>query len=153
MKATQRKTPCASWRAIMAGLLMTTLAGCASTGGERPPNLTGTTWQWVETVAADDGKHTIIPTPEKFNLVFREDGTYAGLADCNVIGGRYAWEDGFQIQPGMSTRAFCGETSLDQTFLNLLEQVASAKGDEDDRLILEAKDGTKMIFRNGGSAP
>lgn len=137
--------------------LLLSPAGCRSTGeGKKPAAtpLTDITWQWVEFVEQDGGEMTTVPNPEKYTIVFRGDGTYHGMADCNLIRGSYAQEEGFKIVPGPSTMAYCGEHSLDKKYLELLGLAVAGGLDGKGRLVLEpARGTTRIIFRNGGVAP
>ena len=146
-----------NWFASTWILLLISMAGCMSTGEEQRPSaipLTDIEWQWVEALEQDDGQITTIPNPEKYTLVFRGDGTYHGMADCNRIGGSYAQEEGFKLVPGPSTMAYCGEQSLDLKYLKLLGLVVAGGLDSSSRLVLESTGGTpRIIFRNGGVAP
>jgi len=138
-------------------LLLLSPAGCLSTGkGKKPAAtpLTDITWQWVESVEQEGGALTTVPNPEKYTIVFRGNGTYHGMADCNRISGSYAQVEGFKIVPGPSTMAYCGEDSLDKKFLELLGLAVAGGLDGNGRLVLEpARGTTRIIFRNGGVAP
>lgn len=143
------------WLASVSLCLLLSLAGCRSTGEAKRPAaipLTDIEWQWVEAVEQDDGQITTNPNPEKYTLVFRGDGTYHGMADCNRIGGSYAQEEGFKLVPGPSTMAYCGEQSLDLKYLKLLGLVVAGGLDGSGRLVLESSRGTtRIIFHNGGA--
>ncbi|MFO7678972.1 MAG: META domain-containing protein [Chloroflexota bacterium] len=115
--------------------------------------LTDVVWQWVELVSQPAGT-TTVPNPENYTLIFREDGTFNGQADCNVILGTYATENGFSLMLGPSTMAFCGEESLDQQFLALLSSVAAGGPDGSGGFALETAGGAERLnFQNGGPAP
>ena len=67
--------------------------------------------------------------PKKYTIIFNTDGTFEGQADCNAISGTYSQENGFTITLGPSTLAFCGEDSLDQQYLTLLDNVVAGGPD------------------------
>lgn len=143
------------WTAAVLMFSLLALTGCHSTGEEKRPAaipLTDIEWQWVEAVEPDNGQMTTIPNPEKYTLVFRGDGTYHGMADCNRISGSYVQEEGFKLVPGPSTMAYCGDQSLDLKYLKLLGLVTAGGLDGSGRLMLESAGGTpRIIFRNGGA--
>jgi len=144
---------------VMYGLLFVfvLMMGCTSTGGEKVPRavlLTDILWQWIESVDQESGVRTTVAHPENYTIVFGTDGTFRGRADCNLIGGRYANAEGFKIIPGISTKAYCGENSLDQKYLEGLDLARAGGLDGSGHLTLEsARSGIRMLFRNGGVAP
>lgn len=117
-------------------------------------SITGIVWQW-ESVTEQPTRNTItVPDPQNYTLIFNEDGTFTGQADCNNIAGTYSQEGGFTITLGPSTLAFCGEDSLDVQYLDLLSQVVAGGPDGSGGLALETPAGQmRMIFSNGGAAP
>jgi len=150
------KMCCWIWLFLVLSGLLLSLAGCRS-GGEKGPaaiSLTDIEWQWIASTVKETGATITVPDPEKYTLVFKTDGSYSGKADCNLIGGRFAQEAGFKLVAGPSTMAYCGEQSLDRTYLELLGQTSDGGLDSSGRLTLESTGGAmQMIFRNGGIAP
>lgn len=132
------------------------LSACTSTGTEEttdPNTITGIVWQWVSVTNQTSGNTDSVPAPESYTIAFNTDGTFTGTADCNNIAGTYSQENGFSIQLGPSTMAFCGEASLDQQYLELLSNVAAGGPDGAGGLALETAGGERrMIFQNGGVA-
>jgi heat shock protein HslJ len=99
------------------------LVTCSSADGETESGaepITNINWQWESLTDKAAGETITVPDPENYTLVFRDDGTFSGKADCNEIGGTYTQEGGFFLTLGPSTMAFCGEDSLDQLYLDLL---------------------------------
>ena len=132
---------------ILAALF--TMAACSSDDD----SITGIVWQWESVIEQPSGVTTTVPDPENYTLVFSNDGTFSGKADCNEISGTYSQEGGFFLSLGPSTMAFCGEDSLDQVYLDLLNGVVAGGPVGEDRFALEWGAGEKrMEFRNGGSA-
>jgi putative lipoprotein len=111
-------------------------------------------WQWRELSGMAVSPAQTIPDPENYTIIFREDGTFNGRADCNNISGTYTNEGGrFTISLGPSTMAACEPDSLDQEYLRLLSSVA-AGGSSGPDLALEIAGGAeRMTFTNGGAAP
>jgi heat shock protein HslJ len=110
-------------------------------------------WQWVNVKNQSTGETTTVPKPENYTIIFHADGTFDGKADCNNINGTYSQENGFTITLGASTMAFCGEASMDQQYLTLLESVVAGGPDGAGGLALENAGGEqRMLFQNGGSA-
>jgi len=111
-------------------------------------------WQWTG-LTETQGEVTSameVPTPEKYTIVFQSDGLVAVQADCNQVRGAYGLtESGIAITLGPSTKAFCGEESLDQQFLALLAAVEAAEN-EGDGLVLKVNGGAEMRFSSGGTA-
>jgi heat shock protein HslJ len=113
------------------------------------------TWQWINFQDTAGVNDIAVPNPASYTIVFRPDGSVNINADCNVIQGTYtADSSSISIQQGPSTMAFCGEESLDQTYLAFLSQVATFVGDGSGNLVLNLMaDAGNMVFANGGAAP
>ena len=139
---------------LLAALI--TLVACSSANGETESgadSFTNIIWQWESVTDKAAGETTTVPDPEDYTLVFRDDGTFSGKADCNEISGTYTQEGGFFLTLGPSTMAFCGEDSLDQLYLDLLNGVVAGGPAGDDRFALEWAAGEKrMEFNSGGAA-
>jgi len=86
-----------------------------ATGGE--PQITGTVWQWVQTLYNDDTK--AVPAQQiNYTIRFMENGTVDVKADCNRKGGTYATEGKkLSIRITRSTMAACEEGSLEERFV------------------------------------
>jgi heat shock protein HslJ len=129
-----------------------TLVACSS-GDDEADSITDKEWQWEFVKDQPSGETTTVADPENYTLVFRDDGTFSGKADCNQISGTYTQEGGFFLTLGPSTMAFCGEDSLDQLYLDLLNNVVAGGPTGDDRFALEWAGGEKrMEFIDGGAA-
>ncbi len=90
-----------------------------------PSVLVGPTWQWISEMGAA-AIPTPIPNPQNYTIKFNADGTVNIKADCNSIIGSYTVNgSALTITLGPTTGAFCGEASLDQKFLQSLQQVVS----------------------------
>ena len=88
--------------------------------------ITGTVWQWVQTLYNDDRK-AVPADPKNYTIQFREDGTLNVKADCNQKGGTYATsaeEKRFSIEITHSTMAACPEGSLEDEFVRALSAAA-----------------------------
>lgn len=110
-------------------------------------------WQWTRVSNKTTNETTTVSNPENYTIIFRTDGTLQGKADCNTFSGNYTQENGFTITLGAYTRAFCGEASLDQQYLELLGSVAAGGPDGAGGLALETAGGEqRMVFKNGGAA-
>jgi heat shock protein HslJ len=111
-------------------------------------------WQWTQLTNRSTGEVTGVPNPASYTLIFHEDGSFTGMADCNEISGSYSTRDGFSVAVRSSTRAFCGEESLDTLYLSTLEDVVAGGPDGAGGLALETGGGEqRMQFINGGAAP
>ncbi len=138
--------------AVCLGLLV--LAGCKSDEDDASSNtITGIVWEWESVTVKPTSETTTVSNPGNYTLVFNEDDTFTGMADCNAIAGTYSTASGFTINVGPSTMAFCGEDSMDVQFLELLSQVVAGGPDGSGGLALENAGGEKrMEFSNGGDA-
>lgn len=87
--------------------------------------LVGPTWQWVQSVYEGD---MIVASndPTRYTITFLEDGTIQAQLDCNTGFGSYTLDgSNLTIGPIGSTRMACPDDSLDSTFIEDLEAVAS----------------------------
>lgn len=124
------------------------------TASPTPANaITNITWQWTSVTNRSSGETTQVSAPQNYTLTFREDGTLSGKADCNTFNGTYSQQGGISITIGASTKAYCGDSSLDQQYLQLLSEVTAGGPDGQGNLALETPGGEqRMLFANGGAA-
>ena len=114
--------------------------------------ITNIVWQWTSVTDQTTKETKIVPSPESYTIIFNADGTLNGKADCNAFAGAYSQENGFTIKLGPSTMAYCGEESLDTSYLQLLSSVAAGGPDGADNLALETAGGAqRMLFAAGGA--
>ena len=116
-------------------------------------DITNIVWKWqtLEDVAA--GASTKVPDPNKYTIVFYDDGTTTGQADCNTFSGTYSQGTDFTISVTPDVMAACDQGSMDQQFLNLLDDVAAGGPDGAGGLMLQTAGGAqKLLFSNGGAA-
>ena len=110
-------------------------------------------WQWESVTDQTTRAVTSVPEPAGYTLVLRTDGTLSGQADCNSFTGTYLQENGFHIEVGAVTEAFCGEESMDGRYLDMLAAVVAGGPDGAGGLALETAGGAeRMLFANGGGA-
>jgi heat shock protein HslJ len=108
--------------------------------------LAGTSWQWVSLKQAD-GTEVIVPDPENYLLSFEPGSMLALKADCNMVRGSYTVAgQSLAIMLGASTMAFCGEESLDQTYLAALAQAALYETDGSNLAISLVDEAGSMLF-------
>lgn len=123
-------------------------------GSTTSTSFTGIVWEWVDVVNRSNSETTTVPNPENYTIIFNEDGTFTGMADCNAIAGTYSTDNGFILTLGPSTMAFCGEESLDVQYTTLLSNIVAGGPDGSGGFALETAGGAeRMNFRNGGEAP
>ena len=136
-------------------IVVVALAACAPAATPAPSNtITDINWQWTSVANKTTKATTTVPNPENYTIIFRTDGTLTGKADCNSFSGTYSQANGFSITLGPSTMAYCGETSMDQQYLQLLSSIAAGGPDGSGGLALETAGGEqRMLFKNGGAAP
>jgi heat shock protein HslJ len=122
-----------------------------------PPSQAGITnivWQWTSVSSRSTGQTTQVPNPQVYTIVFRDDGTLSGQADCNTFTGTYSTQGGFFIQAKPDVMAACGGDSLDVQYFELLGAVVAGGPDGAGGLALETAAGEqRMAFVNGGAAP
>ncbi len=103
------------------------LARLTADGGEKNiDEITGTVWQWVQTLYNDDRK-AVPADPKNYTVQFLEDGTLGVKADCNQKGGTYsasAEEKRLSIEITQSTMVACPEGSLEDEFVRGLSAAA-----------------------------
>ena len=118
------------------------------------PAIQGVLWQWTELYETEGAGQSVIPDPENYTLALYAGGQYNIQADCNTGSGSYTLAgQRLNLKAGPLTTAFCGDDSLDQKYIALLDSVVEY-GLDDDRLILILNEGAgSMVFANGGPAP
>lgn len=116
--------------------------------------ITGIVWKWQKLTDKSSGTDTKVPNPDVYTIIFHEDGTTEGQADCNTFHGTYSQEGGFTITVQPDVMAACDQGSMDQEYLTLLGDVAAGGPDGAGGLALETAGGAqRMQFSNGGAAP
>ncbi len=126
-------------------------------GGEQTPeaaaDIAGIVWQWTEFQDTAGKNNIVVDNPENYTIAFLADNQVNIKADCNVVNGSYTLDgSSLTIQLGPSTRAFCGEESLDQQFLEKLGFAAAYVMDGDNLVMNLQADAGNMVFANGGPA-
>jgi uncharacterized protein YraI len=116
-------------------------------------DITGILWKWQTYEDAVSGSSTRVDDPNKYTIVFNTDGTTTGQADCNTFSGTYSQASGFSLSVTPDVMAACDQGSMDQQFLNLLDNVAAGGPDGAGGLTLQTAGGAEtMRFSNGGPA-
>jgi heat shock protein HslJ len=88
------------------------------------PDLSGTAWQWQQTLMNNDDKF-VPDSPADYTVQFMADGTVALQADCNRVRGTYAVDgNSITIAFGPSTLVACPENSLGGRFADQLAGAA-----------------------------
>ena len=130
------------------------LAACTQAATSTPTDsIQDIVWQWTSVTNKTTSETTTVSNPENYTIIFKADGTLEGKADCNTFSGTYSQENGFSIKLGATTMMYCGETSMDQQYLELLGSVAAGGPDGEGNLALETPGGEqRMLFKNGGAA-
>ena len=133
-------------------LALVVAAACYPPATPVPPSapapsntITNIVWQWTSVANKTTGETTTVPNPTAYTIIFRDDGTLSGQADCNAFTGTYSQEGGFTITLGAMTMAACGENSLDQQYLQLLGSVVAGGPDGAGGLALETAGGEQRM--------
>ena len=145
----RRPAASSAWSSSTAGRQRQLPHGCPAPSSD----ITNIVWKWqtLEDVAA--GASTKVPDPNKYTIVFYDDGTTTGQADCNTFSGTYSQGTDFTISVTPDVMAACDQGSMDQQFLNLLDDVAAGGPDGAGGLMLQTAGGAqKLLFSNGGAA-
>ena len=141
------------WRWIIGAVIVLVILGFLGVGGSNRAAYRSArgvennewlniNWRWVTLIDHSKPTKSTIVNPNAYTILFKEDGTFEGKADCNNFSGTYTQENGvFTIEIGPSTRAFCGELSLDQDFLKYLSDTGSGGPD--------GKGGFALVTTNG----
>jgi heat shock protein HslJ len=91
-----------------------------------------------------------VDDPERYYMVFLDDGTYLFVADCNRGSGTYTRNgSSLALAPGPMTLVACAEGSQSDQFVELFDQVEGYIVDGDN-LLLSLTDGGVMTLANGG---
>jgi heat shock protein HslJ len=142
------------------GVACIVVAACVPLPSPTPPpaasstTITDIVWQWTSVTDRPTGETTTVSDPQNYTIIFREDGTLSGQADCNTFTGTYSTDGGFSIASTPDVMAACGGDSLDVQYFDLLDAVAAGGPDGAGGLALETAGGEKrMLFVNGGVAP
>ncbi|WP_177418362.1 YcgJ family protein [endosymbiont of Lamellibrachia barhami] len=86
-------------------------------------SITGITWQWQGSHYNNDTE-SVPDDPSHYTLQLQPDGKLNAQVDCNRGGGKHQMEEGYlTLDIAYTTRAFCGEASLDQQFLKDISTV------------------------------
>ena len=127
-------------------LLATAMVSCSS--NSQGNEITGVTWAWSELFETLPASQSVVPDPENFTLMFNADGTLTIKADCNNVGGSYSIDgDLVTLELGPSQLAHCGDQSLDQLFLEMLEKIESYQLEDGDLVLRLEADSGSMTFR------
>jgi heat shock protein HslJ len=111
-----------------------------------PTPIRDVTWK-LETIERAGSPTVTVPDPEQYTLRLEADGRLSARADCNTCNGRYVLTGAsLSISPMACTRAFCGLSSLDGSYVAALEsaRVASVSGS---KLVIQGS-GVVLRFRN-----
>ncbi len=99
--------------------------GIASPSGPQD-SLRGVVWELQSFDTRDDGI-IAVPAPERYTVLFSDDGGVQVGADCNVCSGPYRAEgSSLTLGPPLAcTEVYCGEESLHDRYLEALVGVSS----------------------------
>ena len=115
--------------------------------------IVGIVWQWASVSNRSTGETTQVADPAAYTIIFRDDGTLSGQADCNTFTGTYTQEGGFFITAKPDVMAACGGDLLDNQYFELLDAIVAGGPDGAGGLALETAGGEqRMAFVNGGAA-
>ena len=123
--------------------------------GAAGATLTGTTWEWTESITMVG--NTAVADPTRYTITFNDDGTANIKADCNTVLGNYTSDEtgALGLTLGPSTLMACPPDSQVNEFLAGLQSMATATYQfENGDLIIGnmAADGPALRFRAAGAA-
>jgi heat shock protein HslJ len=127
-----------------------------SSGPVAPTGLIGVTWQLTTLTTTEPVFQGQVPEDQQKNytIIFAEDGSFSGLADCNSVTGTYATADptaasgDLTVVPGAMTSAACPPGSLADLYLLGLSSAASYAVADGQLTITNADEGT-LVFVPG----
>jgi heat shock protein HslJ len=127
--------------------------GVSEPSPEAGSNLSGILWKWESYTGTGGQGDITVSSPDSYTMVFIPSGELAIQADCNVVSGSYTQSgSALSLELGPSTMAFCGEESLDQQYLSLLNGVSAYVMSEGKLVLNLSADAGSMTFQNGGPA-
>lgn len=147
------------WLLVGLSLMLVVSAACVPAPTQVSPTaapsntITNITWQWTSLSNRSTGETTQVANPQVYTIIFSDDGTLSGQADCNTFTGTYSQSGGFFITAKPDVMAACGGESLDQQYFELLGDVVAGGPDGAGGLALETAGGEqRLAFVNGGAA-
>ncbi len=132
--------------AVLAAVILIVASRPADSG------LAGRAWNLTAFTEVEPAFQGVVPPEQqlRYTITFEADGTFAANADCNQVVGTYVTEgnDGLTISPGAATRAYCGEGSLGDLYVNTLSRTTSY-AIVNDRLTLGISSGGTLSYVEG----
>lgn len=111
--------------------------------------IVGVVWKWEKFLESNDNT-IIVPKPDNYSLEFLPDGQVHIKADCNTILGTYTVQGSqLTIELGPTTLAACPPGSLDDEYLQALQDVNSYMMDGDNLALAIKYDSGVMTFAPG----
>lgn len=127
---------------VYLGLAWLLLPGCGMlSDAERSP-LAGP--PWVLQAIVPSGENQIVVEDRSNYLIFQEDGSAEGRADCNTCQGDYTVEGDRLDVDFACTRIYCGAASMGNEFQRGLLQ-ATTYQIRGDRLTIATEEGTLLL--------
>ena len=128
----------------------------ASPEPSAPTGLIGATWQLTAITEQEPAFQGQVPADQQKNytITFADDGSFAGMADCNTVTGTYTTADAtaasgdLTITPGAMTSAACPPGSLADLYLLGLGNAASYAVADGQLTMTLANEGT-LVFVPG----
>jgi heat shock protein HslJ len=113
-----------SYRAFLFCFTLLGAAGCNGTPAS-PSEIVGVQWQLAR--IQEIGRPAVaVAEPSRYRVEFRNDGRIAVRADCNVCAAQYSLDSPrLHIGPLACTRVACPADSLDDRYINALEQATT----------------------------
>ena len=126
------------WRILLAGFAF---VSCDTITPPSELSEVQGTWQ-LQAFELTAGSTILIPNGQDFTIQFDPDGSLGVKADCNLCGGVYETNgNSISIDVQFCTRAYCGDESLDNQYLQALANT-SRYTREGRELLLDYSNGT-----------
>jgi heat shock protein HslJ len=94
-----------------------------------PSDVVAHEWQLVS-IEREGSSPVVVPDPSRYTLRLEQGGRVMVRSDCNSCGGTYSMSGlSLEIASLACTRAFCGEASLDSTYVQALEGTKTLSAD------------------------
>jgi heat shock protein HslJ len=132
--------------AAFALLAALSLAACDGQSAVTDADVIGVEWRLASITSANP--RLVVPEAARYTLTLGTDGRVSVRSDCNSCGGGYTLAPStLAVTPLACTRAYCGDTSLDPAYPQLLQGARSWEVADDGRLVITAADATLTFTR------
>lgn len=110
---------------VLIGLLALSLAPSCGKPSTAPSEVIGGVWK-IRSIETYSGSVIGIANTAGYTVEFKDGGKLAARADCNQCSGTYSISgNSLTVSALACTRAYCGSSSYDVAFLNILSNATT----------------------------